>query len=301
MSSMGKHRQHAVAHQLQHLAAGIVDRVDRGLGVIVEERDDLVGRDGLADRGRAAQIREPQYGVDALGDAARDFSAQHLLGGVAAEIDPAERSRDIGVRGGLDRKPQHRHQVAQRRKALLAKTIIPPRHPVGIEAIHLPHGAGLAEAVHEGDEMLVTLGGEIVDHREIELVAIGEIDPDLVMAVLEQMMEGRAAPGLGGIALIGRAIFEHFALVALGVVPAKAAALEDRMQRVDEDDAARQIEPAGAAALAEAAQQVVFRQSGQTLADQPVHQMRSGRRIHHHTMPRNHAWRKACRMMRRAA
>ena len=36
-----EHRQHAVADQLQHLAAGVVDGVDRGLRIIIEERDDL--------------------------------------------------------------------------------------------------------------------------------------------------------------------------------------------------------------------------------------------------------------------
>ena len=48
--------------------------------------------------------------------------AQHLLGRVAPEIDPAQRSRDIDLRGRLDRKPQHRHEIAQRRQSLLAKT-----------------------------------------------------------------------------------------------------------------------------------------------------------------------------------
>ena len=110
---VGEHRQHAVADQLQHLAAGVMDGVDRGLRIVVEERDDLVRPDALADRGRAAQIGEPQHRLDPLGHAARDASAQHLLGGVAAEIDPPERSRDLDLRRGFDREPQHRHQVAQ--------------------------------------------------------------------------------------------------------------------------------------------------------------------------------------------
>ena len=75
----GEHREHAVADQLQHVAAGIVDRVDHGLRIVVEERDDLVGADALADPGRAAQIGIPEHGIDALGDAARDAPAQHLL------------------------------------------------------------------------------------------------------------------------------------------------------------------------------------------------------------------------------
>ncbi len=88
--------------------------------------------------------------LDALGDAARDAPAHHLLGGVAPEIDPAERARDIHLRGGLDREPQHRHQVAQRREFLLRRTLRAAGRPVGIQAVHLADGAGLAEPVHEG-------------------------------------------------------------------------------------------------------------------------------------------------------
>ena len=94
---MREHRQHAIAHQLQRLAAEIVDGVDGGLRIVVEERDDLVGPDGLADRGRPAQVGKPQHGLDLLGDPARNLSAQHLLGSVAAEIDPPQRPRDVGM------------------------------------------------------------------------------------------------------------------------------------------------------------------------------------------------------------
>ena len=78
--------------------------------------------------------------------------------------------------------------------------------------------------------------------REIERRAIGKIDPHLVMAVFEHVIEGRAAPVLRRVALAGRPIFEGVALVGLDVVPAKPAALEDRMQGIDEDEAARQLE-----------------------------------------------------------
>ncbi len=286
---VGEHRQHAVADQLQHLAAGLMDGVDRGLRVVVEERDDLVGLDALADRGRAAQIGKPQHRVDALGDAARDPSAQHLFGGVAAEIDPAQRLGDIGLRRGLDRKPQHRHQVAQRRQALRAKALVAPGRPVGIDAVHLPHGAGLTELVHIGHEMLVTFLGEIADNSEVVGIAIGEVDRQFLMAVFEHVVENRTPPRLRGFALVGRAVFEHVALVGLGVVPAKAAALENRMQRVDEDQAARHVEALGAAALAEAADQIVFGQTSEALADQPVHQAQAGREFHTAIMPRNRA------------
>jgi len=98
---------------------------------------------------------------------------------------------------------QHRHQVAQRRQALLTKTVRTPGQPVGIEAVHLADGSALAEPMYEGDEMPVTSGSEIVDHRKIERGAIGEIDPHLVMTVFEHVIEGGAPPVLRGVACAG--------------------------------------------------------------------------------------------------
>jgi hypothetical protein len=92
------------------------------------------------------------------------------------------------------------------------------------------------------------------------------------MAGFEHVIEDRVAPGFGGFALVGRAIFEDVAFVGLGIVPAKAAALENRMQRIDEDHPARHRDALGAAAFAKTADQVIFGQACETLADQPVHQ-----------------------------
>ena len=134
--------------------------------------------------------------------------------------------------------------------------------------------------MHERHEMTVAFCGKLVDRREVERGAIGEIDPQFVVAVLKHVKEGRAPPVLRRIALPGRSIFEAVALVGLGVVPAKSAALENRVQRIDEDQPARQIEAFGAAALAEAAHQIVLGKAGQALADQPVHQLEAGRQVH---------------------
>jgi hypothetical protein len=76
------------------------------------------------------------------------------------------------------------------------------------------------------------------------------------MAVFEHVVEGGATPVLGGVALVARHVFEGVALVGFPVVPAKAASLVDRVQRVDEDEAARQMQATVPAALAEAANQV---------------------------------------------
>jgi hypothetical protein len=68
--------------------------------------------------------------------------------------------------------------------------------------------------------------------------------------------ENRTTPDV--VILAGRPIFEGIAFVGVSAVPAKSASLEDWMQGVDKDKAARQVEPCDAAALAEAADQVVF-------------------------------------------
>src|SRR5258708_35683663 len=102
--------------------------------------------------------------------------------------------------------------------------------------------------------MPVTFGSEIVDHRKIERGAIGEIDPHFLLAVFEHVKEGGAPPVLRGVARAGRAILEAVALVCFGVVPAEPAALENRMQRIDGEEAARQIDTPCPRALPEAAE-----------------------------------------------
>ena len=134
--------------------------------------------------------------------------------------------------------------------------------------------------------MLVALIGEITHELEIG-DAPGEIDRQFLVAVFEHVIEDRTPPRLGGLTLIGRAVFKDVAFIGLGVVPAKAAAFEDRVQRVDEDHRARHVQAFGAAAFAEAADQIVFGQACETLADQPVHQAQTGREFHAPIMPRN--------------
>jgi len=76
--------------------------------------------------------------------------------------------------------------------------------------------------VREGDEMLVTLGGKIADHREIKLIAIGEIDLQFLVAVFEHVKERRAPPVLRRIALRRRTVFEDVALVGIGIVSSES-------------------------------------------------------------------------------
>jgi hypothetical protein len=78
-----KDRQRAVADQLEHVAAGLVHRRDDRLGIVVQERDDLLGLCRVGDPGEAREIGEPQHRADLLGHAAGDPPAQYALAGVS--------------------------------------------------------------------------------------------------------------------------------------------------------------------------------------------------------------------------
>ena len=82
----GKNRQSAVADQLQHVAAIVVDRGDHRLGVVVQGWNDLLRRRLIGDVGEFAQIAVPQHRPDLLGDAASDTAGEHALPGIPAQI-----------------------------------------------------------------------------------------------------------------------------------------------------------------------------------------------------------------------
>ena len=69
--------QHAVAHQLEHVAALLVDGADDRLGIVVEHRNDLVGCCAVGDLGVATQIAEPEHGLD-LGKMLRKLNRQRI-------------------------------------------------------------------------------------------------------------------------------------------------------------------------------------------------------------------------------
>src|SRR5256885_1307442 len=73
--------ERAIADKLQHVAASFVNGRDHRLGVVVEERNDLVRGRVVGYAREAAKIGEPQDRVDAVGNASRDATAQDALAG----------------------------------------------------------------------------------------------------------------------------------------------------------------------------------------------------------------------------
>ena len=102
-----KHREQAVAHVFQHLAAVRLDRGDLAVEIGVQDVDDGLGRQAVGQRGEAAQIGEPDRGIHALGVAAPDLATHDFLAGAVADID-------VEQRGGLALQGDHLDQARQR-------------------------------------------------------------------------------------------------------------------------------------------------------------------------------------------
>jgi hypothetical protein len=83
----------------------------------------------VGDGGVAAQVREPQRRLDAVGNAALDAAFEHAPAGVAAEIDLDQSIGDLSQRRALDGQMQHRHEAAQGGDIVVVETPVAARRP----------------------------------------------------------------------------------------------------------------------------------------------------------------------------
>jgi hypothetical protein len=97
-----EHRQHAVAHEFQDLAAGLGHRTTHDVEIIVEQRGDGVARQGVRRAREAAQVAVPDDRLDRLSAAALDLTGQDALSGGATDIGIEEVGRGVADRVGLD-------------------------------------------------------------------------------------------------------------------------------------------------------------------------------------------------------
>ena len=110
--------EQAVAHELQHLAALALDRVDQDLGMVVQQAQDLgvAGEqlqhagagDLVGQAGEAGEVAVPDHGMDHLHLAALDVAAEHPPGGVRTEIGREQRARGRRAQRGGDHHGQQR-------------------------------------------------------------------------------------------------------------------------------------------------------------------------------------------------
>ena len=129
----------------------LVDRRDDGLGIVVEQRNDLLRRRGFGDARVVAQIAEPQHRLDPIRDAPLDAASQHPPAGVASEIGLDQRLGDASERSSFDRKPEEGGEPLQRPKLIIVKAFGSIGRPIGIHTIHLADHAVFGEAVDDRD------------------------------------------------------------------------------------------------------------------------------------------------------
>ena len=122
---------------------------DDYLGVVVEQRNDLLRRGIVGDLGVAVQIAVPQHRADLLGDAAHNPPAHDPPSRIATEICLRKRSRDTGERCRFEGKFEKGCEALQRSNAVLPETIGRITGPAGIDAIHLADDALGSETVDE--------------------------------------------------------------------------------------------------------------------------------------------------------
>src|SRR5262249_5066320 len=113
-------------------------------------------------------------------------------------------------------------------------------------------------------------------------------------AGLDQAEEGCGAPARRRVTLVGPAVVVDLRLAG-GARPAGGAALVDRMQRVDEQDGARQRQARRHRALAEAAHHLALGGTSQALAGDPLRERRQLTFFHSVNPP----CRKACTSRRK--
>src|SRR5690606_3117309 len=107
-----KDRQDAVAHELQHVAARLGDRLDQGTGIGVEEGDQLRRRQGLAEAGEVLQVAAPEHRLELAGYATQDAAFENPARSVAAEVGFRDRARDVLQALAFERQRQDRREPA---------------------------------------------------------------------------------------------------------------------------------------------------------------------------------------------
>ncbi len=183
-----------------------VDRRDDRVGVVVEQRNDLLGLGAVGNAGVAAQVAEPQHRLDPVGDAALDAPAQHPPPRVAAEVgldqglgDPAERRR-------LDREPEVRNQTRDGVDVRVGKALRPVGHPARIERVHLADDAVGVEPVEDRDVFGERGLEQFAQDRKLGRRLGTDAPPQQGLAVGQHPEPRACPPALGGFAFRAAAV-----------------------------------------------------------------------------------------------
>jgi hypothetical protein len=179
-------------------------RAGHALEIFVENGQKFSPAHGVGERGRAAQVAEPDHRVNLGAVAALDLSGQHLGAGLLAKIGVEQIDRRALERIDLGNPRQRDLNLPQSLEVGLAETAGPARRPG--RGVDLPVGEfqRLREIV--GDAFLA----QICEDREIDrAVGLLQLPPDF-LAVLEHLRDRAADIDIGLAYVVGRFQDAHF-------------------------------------------------------------------------------------------
>lgn len=143
------------------------------------------------------------------------------------------------------------------------------RRPVGVEAIHLSDAAAVGEMMDQAEAVGVTFGFQLVEHGEGNMRLLRKLDAALGLVVLEHVEEDGTLPVFLCLAAAGRAVMHDVRHVIAFGVPLKGAALELRVEGVDQPKGAVDMKAGGVAPIAEAREEVLLLEAANSLVRHP--------------------------------
>ena len=237
---------------------------DHDFGIVVEQRDDLLGRGIVGNLRVAVQVAVPQHGADLLGDPAHDPSAHDSPAGIAAKVGFGECSGHPGKCGGLERQLEKRGEPFQRGDRGLAKAIRRIAGPGRIDAIHLADHALVGKPVNECQIIGHAFVAGLLEAEKIDRVPGSQAAPQHLLARLQEMKEHAAPPAFRRLALVRASVFPNLGRLRPVGAPQESAAFVNRVKRVEDNEGACQRHPGFDNAPAEPGHQLGF-----AAADQP--------------------------------
>ena len=272
-------REQAVAHELQHFAAVVDDRLHHAAEIVIEQGDEIAAGHGVGQRSEALQVGEEQHGFHAL-----DFAAQHRAGidatrRIVAEIGRQKAMTDRARRHGLDGDREDLDHLSQQRDVLDAIAA----RLAGRRRDHQPAPFGMLDLGGAADPRCELAQRQDPTHP---------FDRTGRLQLLENRQGRYIGAGVEAIAPLGDAIAQHgikrtlpylcridlgvdeFELLgdALPVVPDEAARPHHGVQGVHADEQPFDGHPCAVEPTAEAVDQILERHVAQARLGQPFDQ-----------------------------
>ncbi len=154
-------REHAVADELQHLAAIVADSLHQPLEIGIQDADHLGAGEAVGEAGVVAHVGDPDDGVDHLARAAPDLAGEHAPAAPLAEIGGEHVLRDAAEREEIEIERNRRDELLQRRQIVVPKAALGARCD--------GHGAVEASRMRdrEGPVIREALARERSHHRNV--------------------------------------------------------------------------------------------------------------------------------------